>query len=71
MLSLVSIHLKGKELVRLEGFEPPTCCSGGKFKVAILLARFAFCSVMLCGFMGYSGGVVPQMFPTHRGEPVQ
>ncbi len=36
-------------MVRLEGFEPPTCCSGDKPKKCILLVRLAFSCVLHSG----------------------
>jgi len=44
----------------LEGFEPPTRGLGNSSKFAILLARFAFCYLIVAGFSRYSGLIVPK-----------
>jgi hypothetical protein len=59
-------------MVRLAGFEPATCCSGDKPQYVILLIRLAFSSVLIHGFTGCLGVIVPLLFPNrkdrvHRG----
>jgi hypothetical protein len=57
-----------KGMVRLAGFEPETCCSGDKLQHVILLIRLAFSSVLIIGFTGCLGGIVPLLFPNRKGR---
>jgi len=53
----------GTSKSRSGSIELGTACAQDKSKHAILLARLAFTSVWEAGFTGYSGSIVPQLFP--------